>query len=132
MFPKFSTNFKLVIPDKEIDTTGSFRDIFVDYDTLNEQIENGGGYVYETVLYGNRPLVQITNLEKENGLKVLMIRDSFSIAVAPYMALGCQELDMIDTRSSNGNFTGSVKTYIEKMQPDVVIMLLSGVGESYN
>jgi hypothetical protein len=125
LFPNFETNFRLVIPDKGINATGSFGKLFINYDSLNEKIDNGGGYAYETILYGNRPLVQITNYENENGPKVMMIRDSFAIAVCPYMAIGCSELDLIDTRSDNGNFTGSVRTYIEQMKPDIVVMLVS-------
>jgi hypothetical protein len=60
-----------------------------------------------------------------------MIRDSFSVAVAPYMALGCSELDLIDIRPTNGNFTGSVRTYIKEMQPDIVIMLVSSPSTAY-
>jgi hypothetical protein len=131
LFPKFETSFKLVIPDKGIDEIGSFSDLFVDYDGLNTQIAKGGGYAYETLLYGNRPLVQITNYNNEKAPKVFMIRDSFSVAVAPYMALGCSELDLIDIRPTNGNFTGSVRTYIKEMQPDIVIMLVSSPSTAY-
>jgi hypothetical protein len=131
LFPDFETNFRLVIPDKGIDTTGDFKGIFVDYDGLDKVISNGGGYAYEKILWGNRPLVQITNNGNEEGPRVLMIRDSFSIAVSLYMSLGCSELDLIDTRSGKGNFTGSVRTYIEQMQPDIVIMLVSYPSTSY-
>jgi hypothetical protein len=131
LFPAFETSFRLVIPDKEIDAEGTFEDIFIDYDGLQEAVGSGGGYAYEKILYGNRPLVQITNHDNENGPRVLMIRDSFSIAVSLYMAVGCSELDLIDTRPSNGNFTGSVKTYMEQMQPDIVIVLVRELGTSY-
>lgn len=131
LFPNFETNFELVIPDKNISSKGNFEDLFIDYDILEEVIDGGGGYAYETLLYGNRPLVQITNNNNENGPKVLMIRDSFSIAVAPYMAIGCSELDLIDTRPANGNFTGSVRNYIAQMQPDIVIMLVNYPETAY-
>ena len=131
LFPRFDTNFRLTIPDKGINSSGSFEELFVDYASLDEAISNGGGYAYETILYGNRPLVQIKNNNNKGGPKVLMIRDSFSIAVAPYMALGCSELDLIDVRASNGNFSGSIRAYADQMKPDIVIMLVSSPGTSY-
>lgn len=126
LFPDFKTNFELEIPDKSIDATGSFQEIFIDYDELNSEIEKGGGYVYEAILYGNRPYVKITNLGSTDGPKVLMIRDSFSLAAAPYLALSCSELVLLDTRSSNGNFTGSIVNCIDSFQPDIVLALQSG------
>lgn len=131
LFPNFETDFRLVIPDKNIDCKGSFEELFVDYDTLEEEINAGGGYAYETLLYGNRPLVQITNNNNKSGLKVLMVRDSSSLAVAPYMALGCAELDLIDVRLNQGKFTGSIRGYITQMQPDIVIMLVEHPINNY-
>ena len=123
-FPLFETNFKLIIPDKGIDDEGTFEELFVDYTTLENAINDGGGYAYETILYGNRPLVQIKNLNNEVGPKVLVIRDSSAIAIAPYLALGCSELDLI-VRNDNGGFNGSIWTYIDQTNPDIVIMLVN-------
>lgn len=131
LFPKFNTNYRIIIPDKEIDKNGTFEEVFIDYDNLKKSIQAEGGFVYETLVYGNRPLVKIINKNNINGPKILMIRDSFSLAVAPYLSMSCSELDLIDTRQTNGNFTGSVRTYIEKNKPDIVLMLLSYPGEAY-
>ena len=125
LFPNFETNFSLEIPDKNIYATGSFEDVFINYDGLNAVIEEGGGYAYEQILYGNRPYEKIINLNNPNGLKILMIRDSFSIAVAPYLACSCSELVLLDTRSENGNFTGSVVSCINQFKPDIVLALQS-------
>lgn len=123
--PKFETDFTLTIPDKRINTKGAFEEIFYDYSHLHEVNNEGGGYAYEAVLYGNRPLVQIKNNQKPDGPRILMIRDSFASGVAPFLALNCSELDLLDVRPGNGNFNGSVRTYIERMKPDIVLMLAS-------
>lgn len=123
--PIEKTNFHLIIPDKNIDTIGSFEDVFVDYSKLDNMAACGGSYAYETVLFGNRPLIQITNLNNPTGIRILVIKDSFAIAISPYMALDCSQLDLIDVRKGNGNFNGSIKTYIEQTNPDMVLMLLS-------
>ena len=119
LYPEFETNFRLEIPDKEIDTAGSFEDIFINYDDLEYCIDQGGGYAYEQILYGNRPYMKITNLLNTDGPKILMIRDSFSSAAAPYLALSCSELVLLDTRY----FTGSVINCIDTFKPDVVMAL---------
>ncbi len=123
LYPKFATNFKLEIPDKGIATTGAFEEIFFDCENLQSDINKGGGYVYERILYGTRPYVKITNLNNPSGTKILIIGDSYAIAVAPYLALSCSELVLIDTRPTNGNFTGSIVNCINNFSPDIVISL---------
>jgi len=108
LYPDFITSYRLEIPNKGIDVTGSFEDIFVDDNALQELVESGGGSAYGRILYGNPPYVKITNLNNPNGPKILMIRDSFSSVVAPYLAASCSELVMLDTRPDNGYFTGSM------------------------
>lgn len=73
---------------------------------------------YYTAMYH---LKKITNYNNPNGPKVFMIRDSFSIVVASYLAASCSELVMIDTRPNNGNFTGSVINCINSFEPDIVL-----------
>ena len=126
-YPAFETNFRLETPNKEIDVTGSFEEIFIDHEGLKKIVEQKGytdsGSAYGQILYGNPPYQKITNLNNPNGPKILMIRDSFSIVVAPYLAESCSELLMLDTRSGNGNFTGSIISCIEEFNPDIVLAL---------
>lgn len=124
-FPEFDTSFRIEIPDEQIDMNGSFEKLFLDYTTIDKCIEEGGGYAYESIMYGNRPYVKIVNLLNDDGPKVLVIRDSFGSIVAPYLALACSELVLIDTRESNGNFSGSVINCINQSQPDIVLAIQS-------
>lgn len=121
--PNFETSFHLEIPDKSVDLTGSFEDLFIDYKGLEDDIKNGGGYAYGRILYNNRPYIKITNLKNENGPKVLVIRDSYTSILAPYLSIMCSELVLIDTREDNGNFNGSVVTCINEFEPDAVIAI---------
>lgn len=123
-YPDFGTAFRLEIPDYEIDEEGSFEDIFIDYEGLEEVIAEGGGYAYEKILYGNRPYEKITNLNNPDGPKIFVIKDSFGIAVAPYLALSCSELVLVDTRSTNGNMNGSIISCIDDFNPDIVLTIL--------
>ncbi len=127
LFPSFETNYRLEIPNLQVDEQGSFEDVFIDYEGLNEVIASGGGSAYGKVLYGNQPYEKITNYNNPNGPKILMLRDSIAIAVAPYLAGSCSELVLLDTRPSNGNFNGSVISCIDEFDPDIVLVLQTSV-----
>ncbi len=123
--PDYETDFTIEIPDKNINATGSFDELFFDHDMLNAFSKKGGDYAYGTVLKGNRPLVRIVNNNNDNGPKVLIIKDSFGNMVSPYLVVACSELNLLDIRKDNGNFNGSVKQFIAETNPDIVIVMLS-------
>lgn len=101
--------------------------------------ENRFGDIQETLLYpqrveerdwfnanpytyysgGDYGFAQITNYYNPNGPKILLIRDSFSCAVTPYLALASSQLTTIDPRY----FYGNLLSYIDRIQPDMVVML---------
>ena len=68
-------------------------------------------------------MITIENLNNSDGPHIVMIRDSYGIAVAPFLALSCSRLDLIDARASNGNFNGSIINYLNTEEPDLVIIL---------
>lgn len=117
IYPKYDTNLYLKIPSEEIDTTGDFSIIYdmsqvetIDYYNLDP---------YSTYSYGSPPVVEIRNGNQKEGKHILFIKDSFVNTVAPFMALGVERVDELDIRY----FTGSVETYIEETQPDIVIVM---------
>lgn len=123
-YPTFDTKFRIEIPNRELDETGSF-DVLFNNEKVEEFTTGEPGYVYETSCYGNTPLTRITNLNNKNAPKVLVIRDSYALAILPYLSCVSSQVDSIDLRKGNGNFTGSVRTYIEKINPDVVLIIYS-------
>ena len=125
LVPESDTQFEIRVIEKRIDETGSFEEVFIDEDGLIEMMNNGGDFAYEMIAYGNKALIEISNLKNTDEPKILMIRDSFSIGVAPYLALSCSNLALIDTRADQGNFTGSIINYIDNYEPDIVIVLQS-------
>jgi hypothetical protein len=117
IYPKFDTDLSLKIPDKRVDARGDF-DIFIEHamlDTRNYYLLDA----YGAYLYGNRPLIHIRNNKLSGGKKVLLLKDSFANVVAPFLSMGLENLDVVDARL----FDGSIKTYIEKNRPDMVIVL---------
>lgn len=117
IYPKFSTGLEFKIPSKGIDVVGDFSVI---YDM--KQMKEGDYYSvnpYAAYIYGDNPLTLFHNLNTENGSKVLVIKDSFALCVAPFLALGVEYTDVLDLR----HFDGSVRAYIAEAKPDIVIVL---------
>lgn len=70
---------------------------------------------------GDYGYAQITNYYNPDGPKLLLIRDSFACAVTPYLALASSQLTTIDPRY----FYGDLLSYVDQLQPDVVVVLYS-------
>jgi hypothetical protein len=117
IYPKFDTNVSLQIPTRNINATGAF-DIFYWQDQINE-IGYYNKSFYEAYLYSNNAVTIIHNHLLHDGKKILFIKDSFVVVVAPFVGLGVEHVELLDLRY----FTGSVETYIEQHKPDIVIVM---------
>ncbi|MBQ2137297.1 MAG: hypothetical protein II430_05070, partial [Selenomonas sp.] len=106
---------------KNIHDTGAFELVYdkkhverCDYYNLNPYAMYG---------YGDMQVMDIENLLMPlTEKKVLIIKDSFCDTMAPLLSLGIRNLLTLDVR----HFTGSVKAYIAKHKPDVVIVMYTG------
>ena len=118
IYPKFRTLIKLNVPDAGLEEEG---DLSITYEYGIKDIEHRDIYSrnpYTIYSYADRPLIRIENKLIKNGKRLLVIHDSFSKCVIPFIALGIQHTDAIDLRF----FTGSVRTFIETVKPDAVII----------
>ena len=97
---------------------GSFEQTFIfsenlsiiDYFTMNTFITYSGGDYPLSVCKNN--LIA--------GKKILVLRDSYSCVVTPFLSLAaCNELHIIDPRLYKDSITG----YIKDINPDIVLML---------
>jgi hypothetical protein len=116
-YPKYETSFSYIVPDKGIDTVGDF---LVTYDM--SQVEKCDYYnlsPYHACNYGDRPLIQIENQLSVDDNKILLVHDSFSDPMISNLALAEKNVDAIDLR----DFTGSLKSYIDESNPDLVIIM---------
>lgn len=116
-FPKFPTQFHLQIPSMGVDSWGDFSTLY--YQKGFEYGDYYHTYAYEAYAYGNRPYISIENELADNDRHVLLIKDSFGDAFAPFLALEVRQLDLLDLRY----FTGSVQSFIEQHHPDVVLVM---------
>ena len=127
LIPNYETSFEIENKDIGENIIGTFSDVMIDRKRFEEE-DYYNNICYDALLYGNRPLTRITNLYNDNGPKILIIRDSFSLAMAPYLALMAKEVDLIDVRSNLGDFSGSIKTFIDDTSPDIVI-IMTDIGQ---
>ena len=126
--PKFDTSLTEEQPFKNEKKRGSFENTVLYKDNLNK------GYydmnTYATYCGGDFRLQIIKNNLNQNGKKVLMIRDSFAGVVAPFLAFQTSELHISDMRDFT-SFAGkkiNAEEYINKISPDYVIVLYSGIS----
>ena len=80
---------------------------------------------YATYSGGDFRLQIMKNNNNPNGEKMVLIRDSFSCVVAPFLALQTSELHIIDDR--DGDYPSgekvNIEEYIKEIKPDYVVAI---------
>ncbi len=117
--PKFDTDLIVEIPEIKFNKRGNFEETLIDDRWLDISTNQYNRNLYSAYCHGNRSIINIYNKNVNNGIKLLIIKDSFANVVSPYLALGVQECSIIDLRY----FDGSIKSYIDEYKPDMVINL---------
>ena len=116
--PKFSTDLTYANSDGSFTRSGPFEQSVCFPERVAQQDWfNGNPYTYYSG--GDYALATMTDHKNPNGPKVVLIRESFSCALAPFLALSCSELTTIDLRY----FTGDLMETIESLDPDLVLTL---------
>jgi len=85
-----------------------------------------GGNSYSVFLGGDFPLVKIETTNP-NGRKLLVIKDSYGNALAPYFALNYQEVDVVDYRYFNANLINFIR---DKKITDMIFLHNTFVANS--
>lgn len=128
--PKFETSeISLYVPKYKNYYDGSFdeaivvrKDFIENYDLFNED-------PYSAYMGGGFPIVHHRNPNAQSDLKILLIKDSFTIPVQCFMSTAFKEIDAIDARY----FTEcSIAEYVEATKPDVVIEFINPSSFAYN
>ncbi|WP_297289570.1 DHHW family protein [uncultured Flavonifractor sp.] len=116
--PKFETNLTYTSVDGGFDRTGPFNQSVCFPERVEEKDWfNGNPYTYYSG--GDYGMATMTNHNNPDGPKVVLLRESFSCALAPFLALSCSELTTIDLRQ----FQGDLLETIEGLEPDLVMTL---------
>ena len=83
-----------------------------------EQLEVKDKYAY--FMGGNQPLY-VLKREGSTGPKVLVIRDSYSDSLAPFLTLNCSEVHLFDPRYNRM----PISAYVQENGIDTVVVLYS-------
>ena len=106
------------INGEKIVKNGNFEDAMIFAENLKSK-DYFGINTYAAYSGGDFPLTICINKLLADK-KILLLRDSYSNVLVPFISLaGCKELRAIDPR----HFKGSISDYIEKFNPDIVLML---------
>lgn len=117
-------DFELILPRFETSITaggetGSFQDIIIDMSALQQRDLNQR-LTYDSVLENARGLYNYTNNLAENDVRILIISDSFSEALNPYLILAYKHVSYYYNSDSCYLSADSI---INDYQPDVVVLL---------
>lgn len=118
ILPKFETAFRLEIPSSLIDISGNFQEVFLG-NFRSDDIQ------YESFLIGNQDITKITNLNADNDKVIFLLKDSFSLPLACYMANHYKELYLFDLRTGTTLERPDILSKVEEIKPDLVLQVLS-------
>ena len=117
--PKFDTSLTYSILDSGTVREGRF-DESVLFPERVEQQDWFNGNPYTLYSGGDYGFARMVNHNNPTGPKILLIRDSFACAFAPFLALSCSELITVDLRYLE---SGALPETIARESPDLVMFL---------
>ena len=116
--PNFETSFTYSVPLNAIERTGPFEESLLFPERVAE-IDYFGGNPYTLYAGGDYNLARMTNHLNPDGPRVLLVRDSYSCILAPFLALDCSELITVDLRY----FKENLMDYMDWLDQDVVVVM---------
>ena len=123
--PNFETDLTYASADGGFDRTGPFNQSVCFPERVEEKDWfNGNPYTYYSG--GDYGMATMTNHNNPDGPRVVLLRESFSCALAPFLALSCSELTTIDLR----HFQGDLLDTIQDLEPDLVLTLYAASSTS--
>lgn len=123
--PKFDTSLRMEAPETQMVRQGSYSETIL----FPEILTTGSDYDvsrYDVYCGGDRALTYFTNFSREeNGIvqsqpkRLLVLKDSYSSVVAPFLALSYDEVCLLDLRE----YRQDVVEFAREYQPDLVMIL---------
>lgn len=101
--PAYETEFSFHADSENgpIDRRGPFAEALLDRSNLEKDLFRIN--TYETYTGGNYAFTRVINSRNRKGGNILLIRDSFSCSMMPFLALACHRIDAVDPRSYDGS-----------------------------
>ena len=120
VFPKYETSFDFygISDDGEEKRSGNFADAVYLWDNLSQRADFVNNN-YSTYIGKEYAISKLTNNNNPDGIKILLIRDSFSCTIQPFIAQDASEVCAIDLRRYDEQ---SVPQLCDEYKPDLVIL----------
>lgn len=116
--PRFATRLRFSVPSEGLVREGSFEETMLFPEKLTDgDLMNSSRY--DVYCGGQYDLLRVENLLGGNGKRLLVLQDSFSLVVIPFLSLGCESVDYLDLRL----WDGDLLAYVEETKPDMVVVL---------
>ena len=125
-FPLYDTHLRFISPLRNSDETGGF-EVLTNDARLNDLPCDYGTNLYYYYMYGNNNLDEIFNKDVNDG-DILMLKDSFSCVVSPFLALTCKHLTLWDMRE-NAKVSAWIKDHPE-IETVIVVYNIAYVNDS--
>jgi len=124
IYPAFETDFDVTINKvyAQTERSGDFMEAIIYQPMLKMDEEHLRDNHYGAYFGGDYAEVIIKNNKVNDGGKLLMIKDSYSLPVAALMSCAVSELRLLDFRYLTEY---DLESYIEEYQPDSVIVMYS-------
>lgn len=120
--PQYPTLMTYQVYSQGIARVGSFDETVLFPERLEEtDLFQSNPYTFYSG--GDYPMGRMVNLFHRDGPRILLIRDSYACALAPFLALGCGELITMDLRYFGED--DRLLTYVDWLKPDIVLMMYS-------
>jgi len=119
--PKFPTSMSCYVPKHDSFFKGDFSDAVIREDLVST-VDYFGISNYCAYIGGDYPLVQHRNYNASCDLKVLFLKDSYTLPVQSFLSTVFREIEVLDPRHYND---GSIAEYVECYNPDIVIMMVN-------
>lgn len=111
--PLYDTSFVKKVPQKDLKMSGDFDTVMYDMTMFP---------TYNTWNHGVTGLKTYHNNNVDAAqLKILLLTESYSDVVVPFLASVYSDIDELDLRI----FSGSVEAYISENKPDIVVTIYS-------
>lgn len=122
--PKFETDYRVTINKKNTrdEFEGNFTKALINEDILNDKDIFTNRYV--SYFGADYPEVIIENKSSVNGLKILIVKDSFGIPFSAFMSTMASEIRMLDMRYYKDK---SVEEYALEYRPDLVLYVFRSI-----
>lgn len=131
--PKFATDLQFVVEEEGLDRRGDYGDTVL----FSEFLSGGDDFTvsrYDVYCGQDYGKLQITNhsdgtAPAVTGKRILVIKDSFSSVVIPFLSLAYEELCFLDLRV----FSEDLTAFVDEYRPDLVMVLYNpGAYENNN